>query len=429
MAKVVLIGGGITAALMAVRLAESGFEITVIEKAAIGNGSSSRAAGGIRGQFRSIDTIVGMMYAKWWYENQFHEKLKTSAEIMAIQQNGYLFLYEDSERCAPLWKRAIINEVSQQWETAQQYAALQQNLGLPVEILSPEQICKRWPHISVDRLIGATWCQTDGLLFPEVIYTEGFRRARELGVEVREHTEVIAATHQGGKIHSIETTGGSIEADWFINCTNAWGAHVSRRLGGMELAISPTKRYTYWLQTSEIGMAPADFGSLPMTIYGQGGGKGALSRPAGNLLKMLWAHDCQPDPNFTDADQDSHEEGFRHDHRGKNFGREVYKEIRGFWPALKGILKDTTSGYYGVTPDGSPLIGIDLYQSNLVHAVGFSGHGAMHAPTTAFLVDAIISRCIRNNQVSLPAPYSDRRIWVGAFAPERKFSETMDVII
>ncbi len=45
---VVLIGGGSTNALAAVRLAERGFRVTVLEKAKIGNGSSSRSAAGIR---------------------------------------------------------------------------------------------------------------------------------------------------------------------------------------------------------------------------------------------------------------------------------------------------------------------------------------------------------------------------------------------
>ncbi len=41
---VVIIGGGATSALIAVRLAERGFRVTVLEKAQLGNGSSSRSA-------------------------------------------------------------------------------------------------------------------------------------------------------------------------------------------------------------------------------------------------------------------------------------------------------------------------------------------------------------------------------------------------
>ena len=41
---VVIIGGGATSALIAVRLTERGFRVTVLEKAQLGNGSSSRSA-------------------------------------------------------------------------------------------------------------------------------------------------------------------------------------------------------------------------------------------------------------------------------------------------------------------------------------------------------------------------------------------------
>ena len=40
---------------------------------------------------------------------------------------------------------------------------------------------------------GATWCPTDGFLFPPVIYGEGLRRAAELGATVLQHTEVLGS--------------------------------------------------------------------------------------------------------------------------------------------------------------------------------------------------------------------------------------------
>src|SRR5689334_14808231 len=96
--RVVLIGGGATAALAAVRLAERGFRVTVLEKAAIGNGSSSRSNACIRAQFGVEETVVGMMYSEWWY-GRFHEALRTPPERAqpVIERNGYLFLYERPE--------------------------------------------------------------------------------------------------------------------------------------------------------------------------------------------------------------------------------------------------------------------------------------------------------------------------------------------
>jgi len=117
---VVLIGGGSTNALTAVRLAERGFRVTAIEKAKIGNGSSSRSAAGIRAQFSIEETVIGMQYSEWWY-TQFHQVLQTPPERSqpVIQQNGYLFLYEDPAQAAPVWKPAIQSASARAWKLAQ----------------------------------------------------------------------------------------------------------------------------------------------------------------------------------------------------------------------------------------------------------------------------------------------------------------------
>src|SRR5256712_13103990 len=96
---VVIIGGGATSALIAVRLAERGLRVTVLEKAHVGNGSSSRSAAGIRAQFSTEETGVGMQYSQWWYTH-FHDVLQSPPDVReqpAIHQTGYLFLYESPE--------------------------------------------------------------------------------------------------------------------------------------------------------------------------------------------------------------------------------------------------------------------------------------------------------------------------------------------
>src|SRR5207248_4307640 len=102
---VVIIGGGASSALIAVRLAERGFRVTVLEKAQVGNGSSSRSAAGIRAQFSTEETVVGMQYSEWWY-NHFHDLMDSPADVRqqpVVRQNGYLFLYEDPD-AVPAWQ-------------------------------------------------------------------------------------------------------------------------------------------------------------------------------------------------------------------------------------------------------------------------------------------------------------------------------------
>src|SRR5260370_38808450 len=150
---VVLIGGGSTNALTAVRLAERGFRVTILEKAKIGNGSSSRSAAGIRAQFSVEETVIGMQYSEWWY-TQFHEALRTPPDRSqpVIQQNGYIFLNENTEHAEPAWKPSIRSASDQAWQAGQTNVVMTQKTGLPIAILTPQENDDRWPRIEPFRL-------------------------------------------------------------------------------------------------------------------------------------------------------------------------------------------------------------------------------------------------------------------------------------
>ena len=424
---VVVIGGGATGALIAVGLAEHGFRVTVVEKAQVGNGSSSRSAAGIRAQFSTEETVVGMQYSEWWYSH-FHDLLHSSPDVReqpVMRQNGYLFLYEAPD-AIPAWQPRRQHELAQIWQHAQTAASMQQRLGLPVEVLTPQLVHERWPHLLPDRLIGATWCPTDGFLLPHMIYTEGFRRAKELGVEVQQQTEVLGAMLHAGRIRALITSQGAIEADWFVNATNAWAERVSPRIGGMTLSVSPLKRYLYFLKPSQPVMDEATWRHLPMTIYGVGSQRGAHSRPEHDLLLLAWAHETEPETNFDDTDQDRIDPPFRHDNGIDNYGYAILAQVEEFSPLLAnaGGLVATTCGFYGTTPDANPLIGFDTQQQNLIHVVGFSGHGLMHTPISALLVLALLTGEADHGHVRLPPPFDHATIDLSTFAPGRVFDRS-----
>jgi glycine/D-amino acid oxidase-like deaminating enzyme len=420
--RVVVIGGGASGALIAVRLAERGFAVIVLEKAAIGNGSSSRSNACIRAQFSVEETVVGMMYSEWWYTH-FHELLQTPPERTqpVIEQNGYLFLYEHPEMVEDPDLRG---PTQRDWEQALARVEMQRGFGLPVEALSPEQVHAGWPHIDPERLIGATWCPTDGFLHPHIVYGEGFRRAGELGVDLRQRTEVLGARHAGGRIVAVETSQGSVEADFVVNATNAWAPRVSARLGGMPLPISPLKRYLYHLKVTQPIMSEVAWRRQPMTIYGMGPGRGCFSRPDGPQLVLGTSHETPSEPAFADEDQDRIDPGCSHEHGLENLGYQVLSQVADFAPELAdcGGLAATSGGYYGMTPDANPLIGSDARIPNLLHAAGFSGHGIMHAPITAVLVEALLAGDARDGMVRLPAPFAEHAIALAAFDPAREFS-------
>ncbi|HEX8731835.1 MAG TPA: hypothetical protein VF725_07210, partial [Ktedonobacterales bacterium] len=53
-------------------------------------------------------------------------------------------------------------------------------------------------------------------------------------------------------------------------------------------------------------------------------------------------------------------------------------------------------------------------------AAGFSGHGVMHAPITALLVEALLAGDARGGEVALPEGFG--AIHLAAFDPARDFS-------
>src|SRR5437588_10148135 len=145
---VVIIGGGATGALIAVRLAEDGFRVTVLEKAQVGNGSSSRSAAGIRAQFSTEETVVGMQYSEWWYSH-FHDLLHSPPDVReqpVMRQNGYLFLYETPD-AVPACQHRRRQELARIWQLAQAAADMQRRLGLPVEVLTPWVVQERWRRL------------------------------------------------------------------------------------------------------------------------------------------------------------------------------------------------------------------------------------------------------------------------------------------
>jgi len=413
--RVAVIGGGVTGALSAARLAQRGFDVYLLEKAAIGNGSSSRSMAGIRAQFGARETVIGMLFSKWWYTH-FHELLCTpdNARQPVIKQNGYLFLYDDPAATEPA------PDAAANWSRAQATAAMQRTLGVDVELLTPADIAERWPHLAAERLVGATWCATDGFLFPVIIYGEGIRRAQELGAHVLQWTEVTGADRRGGCITSLQTSRGPVEVDWVINCTNAWAPRTSSTLGGMPLRIEPVKRFLYHIRLSR----SRDVAWWPMTIYGMGRPLGAHTRPEGQHLIMAGMSHTPTEPAFEDADQDRVPAQFDHRYGVDNFGFRLLADMEPYAPsvAADAELFATTCGYYGMTPDAVPLIGFDIQLSNVIHAAGFSGHGVMHAPVSALLVEALVCGDAADGVVRLPPPLDSHALELAAFAPGRDFT-------
>lgn len=368
--SVVIVGAGITGSLLAWRLARAGLKVTILEGRHPGAGSSSRTAAGIRQQFSTPATVRGMRFSVDFYR-RFTE-LVGGAEV-PIVQSGYLFLYDQQEG----------------WEAARRRVRMQKAAGLQeVQALPSEELKVAFPWVEPLAVLGASYCPTDGFLHPTVVYTEAIAGAQRLGASLVQQAPVHAARKVGDKITTVCTPKGEFSADVFVDATNAWSPRLSHVLQATELPIAPLKRYLWLLQRGPSMSAEALL-RMPLTIVPSG----AYCRPenADHLL-MGWAHDAQPEPDFSYEDQDRIDAAFSHKTGTETAAFETWATLAEVIPALaefQGVVA-TTSGYYGTTPDHNPFLDFDPAVPNLLRLAGFSGHGAMFGPFTALVGERLI---------------------------------------
>lgn len=358
----VVIGGGISGALTALDLVRGGWDVTLLEGAHIGAGSSSRTAAGIRQQFSTPGTVRGMRWSTRFYLDW---AAHTGGEESPIVQSGYLFLYDDAASV----------------QAAADRVAMQQTAGLTeVELVRGPELQARWPWLA-EHLLGASWCPTDGFLRPQLVYMDAIRRAKELGATVVQKAPVTGAVFDGDRIASVSTPKGPIAGDLFLDCTNAWTRRVGAILGAEPLPVDPLKRYLWFLQRGETMTSETLLG-MPLTICPNG----IYVRPENaDSLLLGKKHDAPSEVGFDYEDQDTVEPDFAHNSGVDAVPFELWMEAAEVLPPLEGFdgFSATTAGYYGTTPDHNPYLGFDPRRKNLIRLVGFSGHGAMFGPFTA----------------------------------------------
>ncbi len=336
-ADVVIVGAGVIGCSLAFYLARAGRRVVVVERGAIGQGSTAACAGGVRAQFSTEINIRIGIQAKQML-TRFEREVGTSADFRPV---GYLFLLTTAE----------------ERHTFAENARLQRRMGLEdVVELSRRQVEAIVPGLRSEDLSGATFCPSDGLAGPNEVTAGYARAARRLGAIILEDTPVTGFPRRSGRIEGVETATEEIRAGEVVICAGPWASAVGA-VAGVALPITASRRHIFTTEPFD-GISRR----TPMTIDFH---TSFYFHPEGDGALFGMGEADQPDSDSISVDPSV-------------LDRLLPVAAHRWPPLLEARVKNAWAGLYENTPDAQPLVG--PVQDGLWVAAGFSGHGFMMGP-------------------------------------------------
>ena len=345
MAEVVVIGGGVIGVSCAFRLAEAGVDVLLLERDGLGEGSTAKAAGGIRSSFTSrVNVELGLRGLAEY--STFSETFGTEIDF---RRDGYLYLITDPAD-VPAFGHC---------------AELQREHGVRSHLLDPAEVRDVLPLLEPDGVVAALWSPDDAKATPDAVVQGYARAARARGAQLRTGVEVTGIERDGDTLTGVVTTAGFVRTGAVVCAAGAWSGRVGE-LAGLDLPVRPFRR-----QVVFTGPVPGLPESVPLTIEMP---SAFYFHREGAGLAMSF---CEDDgfPGFG-----------THYEAGEWLPRLAELAGRRIPAVLDAGIRTAWAGLYEMTPDRNQIIGESVLLSRFFYATGFSGHGFQMGPATGELV-------------------------------------------
>ena len=219
-ADVAIIGGGVTGASIAYRLAKAGKKVVLCE--------SRDFAAGATG---SCDQCVFLQSKN----PGIH--LKLALDSSQIFQN----LAEELDHPIDYFRHGgmITIENEMEMKVMSDFVEKQKKLGLDVRIISRAEAADMQRGLA-EHLLGCTYSPQDGHVNPFKL-TLGFAEAaRRCGARLLIDAEVTGFRREGGRIRGIKTSRTDVDAEVTVLAAGAWSPRVAESLG-MKIPIKPRR--------------------------------------------------------------------------------------------------------------------------------------------------------------------------------------------
>lgn len=349
-ASVVIIGAGIIGASVAYSLVKKGVnDIVVLDKGKAGSGSTAASLGGFRYQFSNELSVRLSLESINVIENF---KQETGYDPL-VKHDGYVFIASSEKSFAQLKKNR----------------ELQVSLGVPVDLLSKEELQSRLPYYSFDGILGGTICMNDGHASTFAVHQGLVSKAKDLGVSFYENAEVTKIVTNGSAIEGVSTSGGDISSKKVVIASGAYSGLVGD-LASAKIPIRPYPRKILVTHSFSDGIpwdAPIIIDVDSTLVIGREG------------RGIIMADNSPTESKFELAFPTDYDE------------RVISMAVRRVPSLSKATISYADMGLYEMTPDSNPIASRISELEGLFCCAGFAGHGFMHAPAIGDLMAELIS--------------------------------------
>ncbi len=362
-----VIGAGIMGCSTAFHLAREGLKVAVLEKFAVGAGSTGKSSAIIRQHYSNEVTARMALYSLRVFQN-FKEEVGGEC---GFRRTGFVVLTPAKD------VEGLCSNVE-----------MHRRVGIQTELLSREALLELWPDLEAADLVAAAYEPESGYADPNLTVQSYAQAVRCLGGEVYLETPVTGVRFEKGRVVGVETPKGAFDAPVVINCAGAWGARVAR-MAGVEAPINPCR-----VQVAFFRRPPGHKAEHPVVADFVHGVYWRSETGALTLVGLI-------DPSEADnvVDPDAYNERLDPD-----FALEAGERLVRRFPVM--AKSEHTGGYaalYGITPDWHPVIDEALPGSGFYLCAGFSGHG--------FKLGPAVGRMTADMVLGRETPEMDRRLF------------------
>ena len=345
-ADAVVVGGGTVGAWCAYFLRRSGLDrVVLLEKRTLGQGASSRAAGIMRSQG---GTRWAVRLGEW--SRRFY--LSQRAEIgidSGFTPQGYLL---------PCFTEADV-------QAARDRMTMQNQLGLAVRWLEPDEVDRLNPTLAPGLTLGGTFCAEDGYLSPPRNVTAYAVALAVSGVGVSEHTAMTGLVSHRGRVTGVQTSRGPVSSPLVV----LTGGPELAEVGGLAGITIPAGGVRHQVAVTE-PHPDLDPSRLPMVFDLSAG---LYWRPEEKGLLFGMSNPAEPPGPAVRVDKD--------------YLARMRERLAELVPVTRGLgLRRVWAATIDYTPDHLPIIGPAVTSQGILNGTTVAsagGAGMMWGPGVA----------------------------------------------